>query len=421
MEFINLNAREEIATPASRPGVSGAKSRLSLLTYPIRALWGIYTTFGRKSLIAERDALIVQRNNLMLERDGLIRERNDVMLERDALIQGHNDSIRERDSLMGERARAPRHGALLQVRRQLERRSLQDARTEVNISEGAVLSHIRESIEGSTINLDPFPHLIVRNLFPPSLYSQMAMDLPSDEEWRAAGVEDYYRSLLQSGIDDMTATFNIDSVPESQLNPPMFSLHSSSKDMHTPPTLYPYATFWTDKYTKFIDFAHQVTLAKYQDVIASYYKYLQSENLITNYPKPNANHPVFFMWRPPGWGIARHTHSYIKILFSMIYFPVSSETMMQGTHLYRCKKKVCREFASFENFCEFFDDEVEPAGQLPYEPNTMVSVLNTPKSVHSSPHGAGPICRYIFMEIDTDYAPPQAQKGRSIDVSSIEL
>lgn len=127
------------------------------------------------------------------------------------------------------------------------------------------------------------------------------------------------------------------------------------------------------------------------------------------------------MWRPPGWEIARHTHSYIKILFSMIYFPVSSETMTQGTHLYRCKTNVQREFASFETFCQFFDDEVEPAGQLPYEPNTMVSVLNTPKSVHSSPHGAGPVRRYIFMEIDTDYAPPQAQKGRSIDVSSIQI
>ena len=67
MEFINLNAREEIATPASRPRVSGAKSRLSrLLTDPVRTLWGIYATFGRKSLIAERDALIVQRNNLIL-------------------------------------------------------------------------------------------------------------------------------------------------------------------------------------------------------------------------------------------------------------------------------------------------------------------------------------------------------------------
>ena len=102
----------------------------------------------------------------MLERDVPIRERNDLMLERDA-------PIRERDSLMLDPARAPRHGALLQVRRQLERQSVQDARTEVNIPEEAVLSHIRESIEGSTIDLDPFPHLIVRDLFPPSLYSQM--------------------------------------------------------------------------------------------------------------------------------------------------------------------------------------------------------------------------------------------------------
>ena len=111
MEFINLNAREEIGTPASRPGVSGVKSRLTrILTHPVRTLWGIYATVGRKSLIAERDALIRERDALIRERDALIRERDALIRERNALFTARNELIGEhnalftaRNELIGER------------------------------------------------------------------------------------------------------------------------------------------------------------------------------------------------------------------------------------------------------------------------------------------------------------------------------
>jgi hypothetical protein len=93
----------------------------------------------------------------------------------------------------------------------------------------------------------------------------------------------------------------------------------------------------------------------------------------------------------------------------MIYFPLRGSSRDQGTVLYRIKnpfKVAAREFTGTRRFDQ---DTVEQAVVLlPYEPNCLVSFINTPEAVHSTNPVEGPPRRYIFSCMQTTNDPGDA-------------
>ena len=280
-----------------------------------------------------------------------------------------------------------------------------------------VFSHIREKFERASSVSDPFPHLIVKDVFPRQVYSAMCADLPSTKQWTAAEKEETVKALMKAGADEKIARSNFRTMKPSAVVQPMFSLNS---DPNTCSILQKYATLWNKKYHDYIALTNELTLSKFNAVISTYHAYLRDYDLLSNPPTYQGNLTIFCQ-RTAGWEIPPHTHDYNQIIQSMIYFPLRGSSVSQGTSLYRLNRPVFRPWSSFAATSMFAEDEVEFATRLPYDANTLVSFLNTPKSIHSSPFAQGPPRRYIFTGVSTNYNPPEGQRERVIEPSSLQF
>jgi len=61
--------------------------------------------------------------------------------------------------------------------------ALEDANAKLDdiVGDASVAQHVRDAVAGSKLRLDPFPHVIVKNLFPAALYKALIKGLPPVE------------------------------------------------------------------------------------------------------------------------------------------------------------------------------------------------------------------------------------------------
>jgi hypothetical protein len=246
-------------------------------------------------------------------------------------------------------------------------------------------AHIRSRFAATPLTLDPFPHLVIHDLLPTELYTEMYKDLPTERQAhrsvsRLAWVRP--RALLGLPIPRMVRTGE----------QPMFGLRPGNG---TTKFLDPYASRWQRKYQDYIDLVDRLTIEAYGPAISAYMGQLQRAGLL---PEPQA--PVLgqalFTHRTEEWRIGPHTHDANQLIQSMIYFPLPGSNQYQGTVLYRLKKPKTLPAAELMQTCMYAEDEVEEAGQMKYHPNTLASFLNTPLAIHASPDVPGPSRRYTF-------------------------
>jgi hypothetical protein len=244
--------------------------------------------------------------------------------------------------------------------------------------------HIRERFAAAAVALEPFPHLVVRDVLPAGLYEEIEANCPSALECFVSTLRvQWRRSRPMLGVR----------LPRPYRTQQQAMISFRPGDLTTPP-LGRYIDRWS-RYRPYFDLVDYLTIKAYEPVTVAYAAQLRRAGFIRQ-PQPLQIGQGIFTHRTETWRIPPHVHASAQIIQGMIYFPLPGSTPEQGTVLYRLKGRKSVPGADLMRTFEFAADEVEEAGLMPYHPNTLASFLNTPLSIHASPDVPGPARRYTF-------------------------
>lgn len=235
--------------------------------------------------------------------------------------------------------------------------------------------YIRDRFAQARVTDDPFPHLVIRDVLPPALYSEMEQDCPGR-----------FRHMIAAACATRGRPLR------RHWQQPTFAIRDGDA---TTFSLGRYADQWRDRYRIYVDLIDRLTIEAYQPAVDIFLSRLQRAGFIAA-PAPLQVGQGIFTHRTEWWRIPPHVHASAQIIQSMIYFPLSGSTPEQGTVLYKLRRPKTVRAAELMQTYAFAADEVEQAGLMPYHPNTLASFLNTPISIHASPDVPGPARRYTF-------------------------
>jgi hypothetical protein len=245
-------------------------------------------------------------------------------------------------------------------------------------------AYIRARFAAAAVTNDPFPHLVIRDVLPPALYAEMESNCPSALECTMSTLRLRLRRTSRLGFT-LPLLLRTDEQP-------MFALRGGDR---TTPPLGRYAKLWQQRYAPYIELIDRLTIEAYRDATATFLDRMRATGFVRQI-KPLAIGQGLFTHRTETWRIGPHVHSSGQIIQSMIYFPLPGSSPEQGTVFFRLKKPKTVPAIDLMQTFVFADDEIEPAGAMPYHPNTLASFLNTPLAIHASPDVPGPARRYTF-------------------------
>jgi hypothetical protein len=222
--------------------------------------------------------------------------------------------------------------------------------------------YIEERFARAELSEEPFPHMRVRDVLPPEVYREMEAALPPPAEVKRALLRDRFRRWIKRAWR----------LPKP--DPVYFYISNEAKAGH----LDSYAAEWHRRFGGYVGLVER----------------LLHERLRVQQPWHSGQRVFFF--RPTGWAIPPHVHPRAELTNTLIYFPSSENTVEQGTLLYRARPGVTLKGES--GTAEYGSDQLEPVTIVPYLPNTLVTWINTPGSVHSSIEIAGGAPRrYLYF------------------------
>lgn len=240
--------------------------------------------------------------------------------------------------------------------------------------------YIRDKFKTNRIEREPFPHLYVENILPPHIYAEIIAALPSAVQ---------IALLPPMQIKDTTRAFEV------------------RAGAPTSPGLEDMAKVWEQRFKPYTDLVDELTAKMFGPHVRLHRRRMKRRGWSVNDPKAVAGQSMF-CFRGPGWEIPPHTHDINQTVQSMIYFPDMPYGDEQGTYLYKRPP-----FLFDLRLKPFLRTKVRRLlwGKklLPYRPNTLVSFLNSPRSVHGTKNieGLAPR-RYIFTAnsfAGTEFAP----------------
>jgi hypothetical protein len=242
-------------------------------------------------------------------------------------------------------------------------------------------AHIKARFSQAALQTVPFPHLVVRDVLPEAVYRGMENDTPPAYLWALSAAT-------------MTLTQNVPrGIP--QVFQPFFSMRKGTPDLTTA-LLSGYSRRWIERYQAHIDLIDKLTREAFAPALRTYEAWLKARGLCEALSPAEGS--SFFCQRTAEWNIAPHTHGLAQLIQSMIYMPLPGSAQDQGTVLWKLKRPVDDDLSAFMGTRHFADDDIERVLTLPYERNVLVSFLNTPYSIHSSPDVRGPARRYVFTQ-----------------------
>jgi hypothetical protein len=255
-------------------------------------------------------------------------------------------------------------------------------------------AYIRDRFVGARVILDPFPHLIVRDVLPDTVYRAMETALPGGARWKLAALEAEWR--LRGWKHTLACAAN----RRRTISQPYFGVREPDRSHGF--GLGGFAELWRAQFGDYVALVDQLTIAAFTSPIASYRERLAADGIPLGSEIRLGQ--SLFCQRGANWDIQPHTHGLAQIIQSMIYFPVSGSHEDQGTVLYNLRASLRIEARQFGATRPFTDKEAERALVLPYQRNSLVSFINTPEAVHSTNPVEGPPRRYIFSCMEADIA-----------------
>jgi len=143
---------------------------------------------------AERVARRLERHDKRVDRLREILERQEkhgaAIAESLGDVRASIARIEQAVAEVGEQAR------MLTLARKHDATALDAARqlaAELEATAGAIDAHVAGTIEHATVSSDPFPHVAIDRLLPPSLYDRVLEVLPPHAYWRSSGeARDYW-------------------------------------------------------------------------------------------------------------------------------------------------------------------------------------------------------------------------------------
>jgi hypothetical protein len=223
-------------------------------------------------------------------------------------------------------------------------------------------AYIRRRFDAAEVKADPFAHLVVRDVLPTEVYEDMDGAQPAERQWLKA-------VRRRSGYRPSRRSFRL-GLGLFRNSPAQIALSADETDF---PEV---SAEWREKYEPYLAFVETLLHGK-----------LKRQDW-----RPSQK---IFFYRPAGWAIVPHAHSSAELTNSLLYMPSKHNTSDQGTFFYRIKPGVAVKEGNPRNY---LPSEVEAAGFIPYTPNTLVSWVNSPTTVHGSVElSGGAARRYWYM------------------------
>jgi hypothetical protein len=225
--------------------------------------------------------------------------------------------------------------------------------------------YIRARIAAAVVKTDPFQHMLIRDVLPPELYAELDAAQPSEDEWRAGAQRQYMRTRQRGRLRFWLTT------------------------PRRPQTVHFHVWDQPDQ-TDFGDYSvpfHQKAGHYISAIETAVHAKLRRQDW-------TPGQRVFF-YRESGWAIDPHTHPAAELTNNILYFPSPENSSEQGTLFYRHKNG---RPPQADDTAEFRPQDLEVAAFIPYTPNTLISWINAPDSIHGSVEIAGAAARrYLYF------------------------
>ena len=220
----------------------------------------------------------------------------------------------------------------------------------------AASDHVQQRVDSTDIDLDPFPHIEIDNIFPEELYQAMLANRIAD---------DCLFTLNELGrVDQNYPTTR--QILELRNNLPILSS--------------PAREFWQDTHAWLTGPFEQIMTEKFRSHIQERFGRIPELRAETLYTRDRTD-----------YALGPHTDAAHKVLTFLVYLPPDSARPEIGTSIYRphnpdftCKGGPRYDFANFER--------VKTA---PYQPNTLFGFVKTSRSFH----GVEPIRHAVTRDL----------------------
>lgn len=207
----------------------------------------------------------------------------------------------------------------------------------------AVVRHVFERFAGLQLELDPYPHFVIDELFPEDYYRLMLMARPSDAELvclddtgRAHGYPERFVMQLPEGLQQL-------------------------QDPHK-------RRFWQTHLNWFLSEGLMVELLKR----------LREQIVALGVTKLNVRAEAMFMRDLQGYKIGPHTDSPARLLSMMVYLPEDDQHQHLGTSVF--KPLAAGQTCAGHSHHGF--DAFQEVRRAPYRPNSAFGFLKTENSFH---------------------------------------
>jgi hypothetical protein len=185
--------------------------------------------------------------------------------------------------------------------------------------------HVKQKIANAPIFNDPWPHVVVTDLFPAELYADMQANLPAKSDMKELSWKTRQRFRLV--------------------------LHDENKDNPSAPQ------FWKDfRY----DFMPTMRAA-----------------LETKFSVRGRSMESAIVHDEPGYALAPHTDMPHRLITAVMYLPADDSTVEQGTVILRSKE------ADPKGMDQTWDDRFEEAYTVPHLPNAALFFVRSNESFHA--------------------------------------
>jgi hypothetical protein len=219
-------------------------------------------------------------------------------------------------------------------------------------------SHVAAAFAATTVDLDPFPHLVIDRLLPDEDYRRLQAAMPREEDWLDAG-----RQRWNWNIDTGTAPDHVRAI--------WHTMHQRI----APEVLVP------------------ALVDKLRPHLAAYWtgRGIDASTLEARYYCDEGR----LLLRRPGYRLAPHLDPNHAAVTALLYLAREGDSDRYGTDLYRATmpQQYRGIFKADESGVEY-----ELVRTVPYRPNTMLAFI-TPISLHGAefPPSAEPFARVSYQ------------------------
>ena len=249
----------------------------------------------------------------------------------------------------------------------------------------AAKEHTIRRISETPLRMEPFPHLVVNEVFPPAFYAEMQRRKMADADY----VPLNRTGRVSAGYSPARLCF----VPPKPDNAHATSAQPDSENVK----------FWMDFFAAYDDAAfRQAWVTAFADSLAA--RVRQDPALFPN-GTTDIRSEFLLMRDKENYVLTPHTDAPSKLISALFYLPPDDSGLMLGTSLYEIKDKTRVVHGGYHEARDGF----ELIATLPYRANTMLAFPNLKDSFHGVEPLDGPRIQRDILLYDIKLIHPKAQ------------